>query len=149
MKISSRKILFDTNILVYNQDLDSQFYKQAAIFHKKAMEGKIRAVISSQNIAEFCSIMVNPKRITKPLDQKTVALEAEKYRESGSFNMIYPNGQTIQIFANLLKKYKLKKSTQMFDLFLAATMISNDVFEILTLNKKDFLFKEIKVISLV
>lgn len=149
MKTSYEPILFDTNILVYNQDRDSDFYKQASSYHKLAIDGKIKAVVSSQNLLEFCAIMVNPKKITKPLQQTVVASETEKYIQSEEFRIIYPNSKTIQIFTRLLKKYPLKNPRQTFDLFLVATMMASDIFQILTLNEKDFQFKEIKIVKLV
>lgn len=149
MKTSKQTILFDTNILVYNQDKDSQFYKFASSFHRNAIEGKIKPVISSQNLLEFSAIMINPKKIIKPLSQKIVALEMKRYVSSGIFEIIYPNLKTVSVFTGLLKKYKLKNPRQTFDLFLVATMISNDIFQILTLNRKDFQFNEINVVELV
>lgn len=147
MRTSKQKILFDTNILVYNQDSDSQFYEQSSLYHQKAIEGKIEAVISSQNLLEFSAIMINPKKITKPMSQKLVALELKKYIDSEVFEIIYPNLKTFPIFTELFTKYRLKNPRQMFDFFLMATMISNDIFQILTLNKKDFQVKGIKVVE--
>lgn len=149
MKTSYEPILFDTNILVYNQDRDSEFYQQASSYHKLAIDGKIKAVVSSQNLLEFSAIMVNPKKITKPLQQTVVALEMVKYIQSEEFRIIYPNAKTMPIFTRLLKKYPLKNPRQTFDLFLVATMMANDIFQILTLNKKDFQFKEIKIVELI
>ena len=148
MKTSYEPVLFDTNILVYNQDRDSEFYTQASSYHKLAIDGKIKAVVSSQNLLEFSAIMVNPKKITKPLQQRMAASEMEKYIQSEKFGIIYPHAKTMPIFTHLLKKYPLKNPRQTIDLFLVATMIANDIFQILTLNKKDFQFNEIKIIDL-
>lgn len=147
MKIS-KLILFDTNILVYNQDQDSLFYKSASEYHQKTLSGEVKAVIALQNLLEFSSVMINPKKIKKPLSQKTVALEIEKYIESGAFEIISPNDKTISIYLNLLKQYKLKNPRQTFDLFLVSTMLSYNITQILTVNEKDFPYKEIKVVPL-
>jgi len=45
MKTSDR-ILFDTNVLVYNQDRESEFYKQAKEYHQLVFSGQLNAVIS-------------------------------------------------------------------------------------------------------
>ena len=146
---TSEPILFDTNVLVYNQDQDSKFYAQAAMYHSKALSGNVTAVVSSQNLLELVAVITNPERITRPLTQKQVSLEVEKYLSSSSFTVIYPNDNTMTFFTKLLKRYRLKNSRQTFNLFLVATMLSNGIKTILTANDQDFrLFKEIKVIKL-
>lgn len=148
MRTSNRTIFFDTNILIYNQDQDSSFYQQALDYHQKVMTGKIRGVISSQNLLEFSAVMTNPKKITKSLSQKIVALEINKYLKS-PFTIIYPKQETLSIFVKLIKKYRLSNPKHVFDFFLIATMLSYNITHILTINDKDFLlFKEIKVIKL-
>lgn len=145
MKTSS-PIFFDTNILIYNQDKSSQFYKIASKWHNKALTGEINAVLSSQNLLEFAAVMTNPNKITHPLTQKYTATEINKYIDTDKFEIIYPNNETLKTFSALLKKYPMKNPRQIFDLFLVATMISNDLYQILTLNKQDFQFKEVKVV---
>lgn len=140
--------LFDTNVLVYNQDRDSLFYNKAASYHQKAIFGEIKTVIATQNLLEFAAVMVNSKKITRPLSQKQTAKEINKYLESACFKIIYPNEKTLNYFIKLLKKYLFKNPKQIFDLFLVATMITNKVKYILTANEQDFQFKEIKVIKL-
>ena len=146
---TSESILFDTNVIVYNQDQDSKFYSQAAMYHDKALSGKVNAVISSQNLLELVAVITNPERITRPLTQKQVSLEVEKYLSSSSFTVIYPNDKTMTFFTKLLKRYRLKNSRQTFDFFLVATMLSNGIKTILTANDQDFrLFEKIKVVKL-
>lgn len=145
---TSKLILFDTNILVYNQDQDSLFYKGASEYHQKALSRKIKAAVALQNLLEFSSVMINPKKIKKPLSQKTVALEIEKYIESSVFEIISPNNKTILTYIKLLKQYKFKNPRQTFDLFLVSTMLSHNITHILTFNKKDFPYKEIEVITI-
>ena len=145
---TSEPILFDTNVLVYNQDQDSKFYAQAAMYHDKALSGKITAMVSSQNLLELVAVITNQERITRPLTQKQVSLEVEKYLSSSSFTVIYPNDQTMTFFTKLLKRYRLKISRQTFDLFLVATMLSNNIRKILTANIQDFRsFKEIEILK--
>ena len=146
---TSEPILFDTNVLVYNQDQDSKFFAQAAVYHDKALSGKINAMVSSQNLLELVAVITNPGRITRPLTQKQVSLEVEKYLSSSSFTVIYPNDKTMTFFTKLLKRYRLKNSRQTFDFFLVATMLSNGIKTILTANDQDFrLFEKIKVVKL-
>lgn len=147
---TSEPILFDTNVLVYNQDQESSLYPQAADYHERAFSGKITGVISSQNLVELVAVITNPQRVARPLNQKQVAREVEKYLSSTqAFSIIYPDDKTMSLFTKLLRRYRLKNSRQTFDLFLVTTMLSNGINTILTANDQDFgLFKEIKVIKL-
>lgn len=146
--MTSSKVLFDTNVLLYNQNRNSLFYSAAFNYHKKVFDGEIKAVISSQNILEFTSVLMNPKITPHPLTKKQVITELENYYKYGSFEIIYPNEETLVIFIELLKKYHLRNHRQIFDIFLVATMLSNGINTILTANDQDFPFKEIKVIEL-
>lgn len=146
---TSEPLLFDTNVLIYNQDLESSLYTQAADYHERAFSGKITGVISSQNLLELVAVITNPKRITKPLSLKQASGEVKKYLSTPSFTVIYPNDTTMDIVTKLLNRYHLKHPIQTFDLFLVATMLSNGIKTILTANDQDFrLFKEVKVIRL-
>lgn len=146
---TSEPLLFDTNILVYNQDQDSAQYNKASEWHKKALTGTINAVIATQNILEFAAVMKNPQKIGRPLTQKQIVTEIENYQRSGAFSFIYPNEKTLFFFKNLLRKISLKNPRQAFDVFLVGTMLSNGVKRILTNNPKDFRdFSQIRIISL-
>src|SRR3989338_1529480 len=114
---TSEPILFDTNVLVYNQDQDSKFFAHAAVYHDKALSGKINAMVSSQNLLELVAVITNPGRITRPLTQKQVSLEVEKYLSSSSFTVIPPNDQTMTFSTKLLNRSRQKNPRQTFDLF--------------------------------
>ncbi len=141
-------ILFDTNVLVYNQDQESVFYKEAAEYHRRAIDGEIRAVISSQNLLEFTSVMLNPKKITRPLSKEIVTQEIKKYLQSGFFTIIYPSAETMNLFTDLVARNTTQNPLYVFDLFLITTMLANDVKRILTANTADFQDKGLEVISL-
>lgn len=144
----SETILFDTNVLVYNQDQDSRLYPQATSYHQRVFSGEIKAVISSQSLLEFAVVMINPKKIIKPLTPKEVSGEIKKYLGESRFEIIYPNQETIVLFASLFQKYPLRHPRQAFDLFLVVTALSHGVTKILTANVQDFQFPKIKAIDL-
>lgn len=54
-------VLLDTNILVYAQDSESSFFKEAKEIVDKARRGELEACISLQNLSEFYAIVANPK----------------------------------------------------------------------------------------
>ncbi len=146
---TSNHILFDTNILVYNQDAESEFYKKASALHDQVFNNELNAAVSLQNFTEFISVITNKNRIPNPLTVNEARAEVEKYIESQAYEIIFPTIDTAQVFLKLLKKYGSKNNKHIFDIFLVATMISNNISKILTANYKDFeTFEEIEVLSL-
>lgn len=140
-------ILFDTNVLVYSQDKNDSRYKICRAWVKKAQQKEVNAFLSPQNIVEFSSVVIKLKNIKK------IKLDIEEIKEAISifqndiFQMIYPNPIVLTIYQRLLNDH-FSSTKKFFDVFLAATMLSNGVNQILTYNTKDFVeFKEIKAIS--
>lgn len=145
----TKPILFDTNILVYNQDKDSPYYQTAHQWHQEALSGNTKAVLSSQNLLEFAAVMTSHIHLEKPLSPKQTSREISAYQQSQGFEIIYPNSQTVEVFTKLLSKYGLRNARQSFDIFLVATMLSNQVYSILTYNIKDFKhFTEIEIVAM-
>lgn len=145
-------ILFDSNVLIYNQDIKSSFYQQANDYHEKACRGEIVAVLSSQNIAEFVSVMLNPKKVPVPLTPIQISKEINHYFALAKhFTVIYPNRLSLEIFSDLITLLKpIVKPTKIFDVFLVATMLGNGIKTLLTANVNDFKdFRDkIKIIDL-
>ncbi len=148
MMTSNNLILFDTNVLIYNQDSSCKQFEKSAAWHQKALTDEVEVVIASQNYVEFISVMTNPKKIVRPLSQEKALAEIEKYFSSHAFEHIYPTEKTFSLFLNLAKKYRIKNPLQFFDLHLAATMLTWGVKKILTFNAEDFKnFAEIEIVT--
>lgn len=138
-------ILFDTNILTYSLCEYQREYKTCRDWIERVRSGEIDGVVSSQNITEFCSNMLALIDLNKIGKRVDVVEAVGRFNEIFS-NKIYPNKRTIDVLLKLLKGNRTSKR-RVFDMFLAATMISNGVEEILTYNTKDFEhFKGIKAI---
>ncbi len=143
-------ILFDTNILVYSQDKDDRRYKISLSWMKKAEKKEVAGIISSQNIVESASVLFNLSRISKTYSDIIIREKISNILmgfQSGLFNIIYPNHDTIIIFNKLIKQYDLTPR-KIYDTFLVATMLSNNIREILTFNTADFeKYREIRAIK--
>lgn len=137
-KPSSEKCLLDTNILVAVAIKDSPYFAKARDLFDQVKKGEIKAVISSQNILEFSSVLINyykfPRQEVRKL-AKTLrcALTPEK---------IFPNLSTLVIFEKLLTQNPTVHTT---DLFLAATALANNVMVIATGDRDFEKIKGIKV----
>lgn len=134
-------MLIDSNILVYAINSISPKYKKAQKF---LQENVGNLDIAHQNILESIRILTHPK-FAYPMRVKD-ALEAVSSIVKVC-NVINPNYQTVYIALELIRKYKMS-SDKVFDCYLTATALSNNIDTIVTDNTKDFKkFKEIKVIN--
>ena len=136
--------LLDTNILVYAVNEDSEFYKAASEIHSKVRDGSIQACISMQNLIEFYSIITS-NRVQKPLPAQIAFDEIDKYIADQRIKKIQFNGDALVTLRELAIKYNVT-AQNIYDLKIVATMLVNNIGEIITANERDFKkFSEIKV----
>lgn len=135
----SKQVLFDTNVLIYAQDKDSKYFSQAQRAHEVAISGEIRACVSLQNLTEFLSVITNPKRVPKPLTRSQAIGEVKKYLYSGVFSLIYPSKESADFLLKNVRFWQKSLPAHIFDVQLVATMLSNSVNCLLTLNVEDFI----------
>ena len=123
------KVGIDTNVMIYYLDRDSPFHEECRKNLTTLVESQ-RAVLAQQNLVELAVV----------LNRRGVSLEqSEIYVGSfaDSIPVLRPTLTTLKTFLNLLKKTP-KKSIALFDLYFAATLISNQVNILYTYNEKDF-----------
>lgn len=135
MKISNL-LLFDSNILVYAHNEDSLLHSQAIKLVTRVIKGEIFGSLASQNLLEFYSVITDRRRVADPITPKLASGLINQYLSS-PFEIIYPNLNTNKIMIELLKKNEFEDG-QIFDVFLIATMLSNNIRRIVTANVKDF-----------
>lgn len=135
---TSNPVLFDTNVLLYAQDKSSEFFAHAQRAHQLVIDGELEACVSLQNLMEFLSVVTNPKRVRRPLSHTVAIREAKKYLEESVFSVIYPSSSTIHHLQTLLGDWKKSDPRHIYDLQLVATMMSNEIATIVTVNVKDF-----------
>ena len=146
-KISNEPSLIDSNILVFSHNIASPFQERAKELLFLVLNGEIKGVLSPQNLLEFYSVITNPKRVEKPLLIADVSFLVDEYLTSGDISFIYPKEGTSSRAFSLARKYQIRKA-DIFDTYLIATMLDNDVKIIYTDNDKHFrIFEEIKVIN--
>lgn len=132
----SEPVLFDTNILIYAQDPNSKFYSQAISLIRQVAGGQLIGVLSQQNLLEFYSVMTDSKRVTNPISPNNCLKLIENLINS-LFLVISPDVGTLNILSDICQKLNLKDG-KIFDAYLVATMLSNNISAILTANTKDF-----------
>jgi len=145
--ITSEYALIDTNVLVYAADKTSPFHQPAKILRNKGVDGKTSLCVCPQVLNEFFAIVTDPKRVGSPRSQEEALLEIEKYHRSGNILKIFPGPDVVEKTLGLLKRYNTTKQG-IFDLYLVATMLSNNITRLYTYNQGHFTkFSEIELLS--
>jgi len=135
-------ILADSNILIYAINEDSDKNKKAQTFLQKNAG---RIVVAHQNILETIRILIHKSSVHPVPVEEAIDLVN---RILAAVEIISPTEETFYIFRELIEQSKTS-SSRIFDVYLAATCLSNGITEIATDNVKDFkIFPQIKVINL-
>ncbi len=140
-------ILFDSNILLFAHNSLSPKHEKAKELILSATSGQIDVALAQQNILEFYSVITNPRQVEKVLNTTDIQWVINEFLNSEDFTFIYPHNSTLARAIELAKKHQINKAN-IFDAYLAATMLDNEVETIYTDNEKHFrIFKGIEVIN--
>src|SRR3989338_1764232 len=134
-------MLVDSNILVYAINIDSSKYLRA----KKFLEQNIQNLqVAHQNILETLRVLTH-KKFEHPIKIKD-AIGAIEGIVKGC-TVISPDHRTHTFTLQLIEKYNIS-SNGIFDAYLIATALCNDINIIATDNVKDLgKFEGIKIIN--
>ncbi len=122
----------DTNILVYAQDRKSPFYEKSRLLFAQAISGSLEMVVPQQVILEAHSVFIKAyKRSPKEVGALVGAI-VSNFRMS----VVCPLPTTLRRFGDLLSL--LPSSNDVYDMYLAATLLDNGITQFLTANERDF-----------
>jgi len=124
-------MLIDTNILVYAINADSPKNHLAQLYLQNNIT---KLVVAHQNIFEALRVLTHPK-FANPMTTQN-AHEA-LWAIIEACRIVYPNNKTHYLALELISKNNLF-GNQIFDAYLAATALSNNITTVATDNIKDF-----------
>lgn len=130
--IPSGKWGIDTNILVYAQDRKSPFYEKSRFLFAQAINRSLEMVVSQQVILEAHSVLI---KVYKRPPKEVVALIGAIV-SNFSISVVCPLSTTLHRFGDLLSS--TPSSNDVFDIYLAATLLDNGITKLLTANERDF-----------
>ena len=134
-------ILVDSNVLIYAINSRSPKSNRAQSFLKNSA-GNFS--VAHQNILESLRVLTHPK-FPKPMKIESAISSLEAITNAAS--IVSPDYRTQRIALDLIRRHRLV-SDEIFDAYLVATALANDIYEIATDNEQDFKkIKEIKVIN--
>ena len=140
-------ILFDANILVHAHAIDSPFHEAARALRDQVVQGQLDACLSPQVLCEFFSVITDERLVKPALTPSQAKKEIASYGDTHQFRSIVPKDTTLSRLVSLLDRHGVKRG-DVFDVFLVATMLDNDVRTIYTQNTRDFeIYHELHVIN--
>ena len=143
MTFMTSQILVDSNILIYAINTSSPKNRLARDFIKTSFKNS-RLYLAQQNITESLRILTH-KNFPNPWLIDDAINQISKF--TNKVLIISPNIKTLFYFFEIVKKTKIT-GNKIFDAYLAATALSNNIDTIATDNEKDFaIFKEIRVLN--
>lgn len=139
------KVFLDTNFLVHLANEDSPFNLEFIKLLGELKEG-YELWISRQVLREYAVIMSRSGFIEKPVDSGSLVSDLMKWESIFSVA-----DETEEVTINLLKLISTYTicGKRIHDANIVATMITNSITNLLTLNREDFKnFKEINLMRL-
>lgn len=135
--------LIDSNVLVYaffhrpGEEGGEETERKLRFDSRRALglaaEGKLSGCIAQQNLLEFLAIVTSPKRVASPVALAEALRASEAYLSFCS--LLTPKPSTYLTFETLVNKSRVARE-RIFDFYLAATALDNQVAHICTWNTK-------------
>lgn len=130
--ISSGKWGIDSNIILYALNSSSVHHSAAKEFFTHVLQRKdISLVVAQQNIIEVERVLINVYK--QKVDKVVQTLQ--QFVDGFQCNVICPLPTTITRYHKIVS---YQKKLDIFDAFLAATYLDNEVNTFFTLHSKDF-----------
>lgn len=140
-------VLLDTNVLLYTLAEASPFHEASRALYRQVVDGALEACVSPQILCEFVATCTDPRRFQPVLSVERALHECRVFWEAQSLKKILPSAGTFETMLGLIRRHRVSRQ-EVFDAFLAATMLDNGVTMIYTANAKDFLrFRELHVVN--
>lgn len=138
----SGRWVFDSNLFIYFLDQSSTFHEQAKELFAEIISGRIEAYCGQQNIIEVERILL--QRYKRTVREVTSSLDT--LITEFNFRVMTPFPYMVKTLHRILPS--IQSGGDIFDFYLAATMLDNGVNGILTVNIKDFSqIKEIEAVN--
>ena len=136
MKMSAdTPVLLDTNVLAYALDTDAPQHEAAKTVCDAAAAGEFPAVITTQIVLEYVSVVTSPKRVAAPA---TLAEAWEDIRGFlDAFTLVSLRPEDVPRVAELSEELELS-GPKVFDLGIAVSALSAGVGTVCTYDSSVF-----------
>ena len=126
------KVLLDTNILIYEDDLDSVFCAECdALLARQDLD----FFVTDKVLIEYCRVMTSNNSKFAHIKLEDVLASIQNYTEA--FKVIFTNDDSLALTLELARRYKAK-SGKIFDLNILAAAVDQGIDILCTKNTKDY-----------
>lgn len=122
---------FDTQILLYALDGASPFHERTRDLFHDVFEKNIECVVAGQNILEAEHVLIKAYRSPPKDAVRLVGQLAKDYRLA----VVMPFLSTLDRYHRFIQSME---KVDIFDCYLAATLLDNGIFQLLSGNANDF-----------
>ncbi len=130
-------LLLDTNILVYAMDGSSPHHAASRAVLEQARSSEARLCVVPQSLAEFYSLVTNPKRVTSPKSPKEALAVVEAILLLPGLEVLPIPLDVVARWIDICRNHPVK-GPRIYDLQIVAVMLANGVRRICTLDRSDF-----------
>lgn len=141
----SEPVLLDTNILVYAMDGASPYHAASRAMLEQAQSADARLCIVPQSLAEFFSLVTNPKRVPAAKSPAEALAVVEAIASLPGLEVLPVPIDVVSRWVDLCRQHPVK-GAGIYDLQIIAVMLANGVRRICTYDRAGFAsFSEISV----
>lgn len=145
MMTSNSPLLLDTNVLVYAMDAAAPQHIPSRSILELAHSLDAGMCVVPQSLAEFYSLVTNPKRVATPLSPADALSAVESIAAFPGLKILPVPFDVVLRWIELCRSHPVK-GARIYDLQIVAVMLANGVKRICTYDEADFApFTEIKV----
>jgi toxin-antitoxin system PIN domain toxin len=135
--MASEPALLDTNVLVYSLYQDAPQHAACRAVVERARRADAALFIAAQTMAEFYSVVTNPRRVSNPRTSAEAVDAVEKFLAMPGLTLVHQPVDVVARWCDLLRHHAVTGS-DIFDLQLVATMMASGIGRIFTFNHGDF-----------
>jgi toxin-antitoxin system PIN domain toxin len=145
--MSAELTLVDSNVLIYAVYPESPQHAASRALVEQAQNGDVALCVTPQVLAEFYSVVTDPRRVTVARTVEEAADAVSRLLAMPGLQFLAMSADVVRRWLDLVRQHSVKGSA-IFDVQLVATMLANGVRKIYTFNRDDFEpFEEIDVFS--
>lgn len=128
-------IALDTNVLVYAVAEDDPHHVSSRRLLDAVVAGLVSACVFPQILLEFYAVATDPRRMTRPLTVAQAVMEMANLR--AVLPVVMPKENSLDRVFELAASSHTR-AAGIFDVFLVAQLLEDDIATICTYNTRDF-----------
>lgn len=128
----------DTNVLIYAHLPSFEIHSQVHQFLRRQLQDPaITLTVTPGILHEFIHVVTDGRRFENPLRMEEASALMQRYLGRSNISCEVVDERCFQEALRLLQRHRLGRK-RIADTLFAATLLRNDVHEIITCNPKDF-----------